>query len=133
MADKDKKKKGFFSKLFSGFQSKTPEADTSVVEEEKSEIKTQEPEIKKKEEKPQTEGSSKSTNIPTSAQLNRMKKADIAETAKEFGLDIDTKLTKVKMIEEFNAKIDGSSQKTSQEEALLIDSVGEILYSIFLA
>ena len=70
----DNKKKGFFSRLFGGISSV-------------SDKKTEE-EIK-----------NVASELPSLTSLNKLKKADIVETAKNFGLDLDISLTKVKLLE----------------------------------
>ena len=74
--NKDNKKQGFFSKLFGGFSSS-------------NENNTQEKTSKNKSE------------IPSKSALNKMKKADIVSIAKDNGLDLDIKLTKAMLLEEW--------------------------------
>ena len=90
----DNKKKGFFSRLFGGISSvsdkKTEEEIKDVVSE-----------------------------LPSLSSLNKMKKADIVETAKNFGLDLDLSLTKVKLLESWKTHFnleDNSAEKVPAEE-----------------
>ena len=71
---KEKKKKGFFSRLFGGLSA---------------------PEETKKEEISINE----TKEIPTKSALNKMKKADIVAVAKENGLELDINLTKAKLLD----------------------------------
>ena len=74
--NKDNKKQGFFSKLFGGFSSSNENNIQEKTPENKSEI-------------------------PSKSALNKMKKADIVSIAKDNGLDLDIKLTKVMLLEEW--------------------------------
>ena len=69
---KEKKKKGFFSRLFGGL--------SAPVETKKEEISVKE-----------------TKEIPSKSALNKMKKADIVAVAKENGLELDINLTKAKL------------------------------------
>ncbi len=73
---KDNKKKGFFSRLFGGL-SAPKETENEVTK------------------------SQDSVEIPTKSALNKMKKADIVDFAKENGLDLDINLTKAKLFGSF--------------------------------
>ena len=90
----DNKKKGFFSRLFGG---------TSSVSYKKTEEEIQDV----------------ASELPSLTSLNKMKKADIVDTAKNFGLDLDISLTKVKLLESwktyFNLE-DNSAEKTPAKE-----------------
>ena len=90
----DNKKKGFFSRLFGGISSV-------------SDKKTEE-EIK-----------NVASELPSLTSLNKLKKADIVETAKNFGLDLDISLTKVKLLESWKTHFnleDNSAEEVSAEE-----------------
>ena len=90
----DNKKKGFFSRLFGGISSV-------------SDKKTEE-EIK-----------NVASELPSLTSLNKLKKADIVETAKNFGLDLDISLTKVKLLESWKTHFnleDNSAEKVPAEE-----------------
>ena len=90
----DNKKKGFFSRLFGGISSV-------------SDKKTEE-EIK-----------NVASELPSLTSLNKLKKADIVETAKNFGLDLDISLTKVKLLESWKTHFnleDNSAEQVPAEE-----------------
>ena len=90
----DNKKKGFFSRLFGGISS---------VSDKKTEEKIQDV----------------ASELPSLTSLNRMKKADIVETAKNFGLDLDISLTKLKLLESWKTHFnleDNSAEKAPAEE-----------------
>ena len=74
--NKDNKKQGFFSKLFGGSSSSNENNTQEKTSENKSEI-------------------------PSKSALNKMKKADIVSIAKDNGLDLDIKLTKAMLLEEW--------------------------------
>ena len=82
--NKENKKKGFFSRLFGGSTS----PDESSVKDTSSDEKNA---------------------IPTKSALNKMKKADIVESAKEHGLDLDINLTKAKLLEQWDNHFNSSS------------------------
>ena len=75
--NKDNKKQGFFSKLFGGSSS----SNENNIQEKTSENKSE---------------------IPSKSALNKMKKADIVSIAKDNGLDLDIKLTKAMLLEEWD-------------------------------
>ena len=75
--NKDNKKQGFFSKLFGGLLS----SNENNIQEKTSENKSE---------------------IPSKSALNKMKKADIVSIAKDNGLDLDIKLTKAMLLEEWD-------------------------------
>jgi len=52
-------------------------------------------------------------DLPSKSALSKMKKADIVATAAEFGLELDIKLTKVKLLEAWNTHF---NQKTNIED-----------------
>ena len=87
---KDNKKKGFFSRLFSG----------SSVPKEKDSL-----------DKPAIE----SSDIPTKSTLNKMKKADIVSSAKDFGLNLDISLTKAKLLEEWDLHFNNKEDSVKAE------------------
>jgi len=89
---KDSKKKGFFSRLFGGL-SAPKETENEVT-------------------KPQD-----SAEIPTKSALNKMKKADIVDVAKENGLDLDINLTKAKLLEAFDLHFNQSSPPSAVDDA----------------
>ena len=89
---KDSKKKGFFSRLFGGL-SAPKETENEVT-------------------KPQD-----SVEIPTKSALNKMKKADIVDVAKENGLDLDINLTKAKLLEALDLHFNQSSPPSAVDDA----------------
>ena len=89
---KDSKKKGFFSRLFGGLS--TPKETENEVT------------------KPQD-----SVEIPTKSALNKMKKADIVDVAKQNGLDLDISLTKAKLLEAWDLHFNQSSNPSAVDDA----------------
>ena len=89
---KDNKKKGFFSRLFGGLS--TPKKIENEV------TKSQD-----------------SVEIPTKSALNKMKKADIVDVAKENGLDLDINLTKAKLLEALDLHFNQSSPPSAVDDA----------------
>ena len=98
--NKDNKKQGFFSKLFGGSSSSNENNTQEKTSENKSEI-------------------------PSKSALNKMKKADIVSIAKDNGLDLDIKLTKAMLLEEWDNHFNQdaalssniSKEVTAEEEA----------------
>ena len=89
--NKDKEKKGFFARLFEGATASSESKDSKDTE-------------------------TTSKEIPTISALNKMKKADIVESAKDLGLELDISLTKVKLVEAWQAHFN-PEQSTKKEEA----------------
>ena len=85
----DNKKKGFFSRLFGGSDTPKETSNTKPTSIEKDEI-------------------------PSLSSVKKMKKADIVDSAKAHGLDLDISLTKVKLIEAWELHF--NSSKVNQEE-----------------
>ena len=92
---KEKKKKGFFSRLFGGL---------SAPEEPKKE------EISIKETK----------EIPSKSALNKMKKADIVAVAKENGLELDINLTKAKLLDAWDIHFNESPSPSAVDDAATV-------------
>jgi len=90
--NEDNKKKGFFSRLFGG--SSSPEETNNEV-------------ITPKD----------SLEIPTKSALNKMKKADIVDVAKQNGLDLDISLTKAKLLEAWDLHFNQSSNPSAVDDA----------------
>ena len=90
--NKDNKKKGFFSRLFGG--SNSPKETNNEV-------------ITPKD----------SVEIPTKSALNKMKKADIVDAAKQNGLDLDISLTKAKLLEAWDLHFNQSSNPSAVDDA----------------
>ena len=92
---KEKKKKGFFSRLFGGLSS--PE-------------ETSKEEISIKETK----------EIPSKSALNKMKKADIVAVAKENGLELDINLTKAKLLDAWDIHFNESPSPSAVDDAATV-------------
>ena len=107
--NKETKKKGFFSKLFGG----SDNADASneleknaVIEDSKSLPQAEEASSASGTDDVTnaiTEPSKNKVNTLSKSVLSKMKKADIVLAAAELGLELDIKLTKVKLLESWNA------------------------------
>ena len=98
--NKDNKKKGFFSNLFSGFgsskQSKSEESSSKNLKDSSSD---------------------NLNDIPSKTALNKMKKADMVSVAKKHGLELDISLTKAKLLEEWEIHFDKSSAPSAVDDA----------------
>ena len=102
----DNKKKGFFSRLFGGFgASKEPEQVVSS-DEDIIEVPSEDPKVN-------TESISKTA-------LNKMKKADIVEAAKENGLDLDINLTKAKLLEAWDLHFNQPPSPSAVDDAATV-------------
>ena len=121
MSDKKKtKKKGFFARLF-GRSDSSLQNNEAQIEESVEEVK--QPVVEAVEEVKQpvveaetvTEEATKQLDLPSKTSLNKMKKADIVATAKEHGLELDIKLTKVKLLEAWDLYFD--KETIIEEEA----------------
>ena len=97
--NKDKEKKGFFARLFEGATASSENTDSKDTE-------------------------TTSKEIPTISALNKMKKADIVKSAKDLGLELDISLTKVKLVEAWQAHFD-PEQSSKKEEAPAEEVVAE--------
>ena len=86
---KDNKKQGFFSRIFGGNSSSKESSSTS-------------------------DSPKQNIELPTKTTLNKLKKADLVALAKENNLELDMKLTKAQMINEWehHFKI---NEKTTEE------------------
>ena len=93
--NEDNKKKGFFSRLFGG--SSSPEETNNEVTAPKD-----------------------SVEIPTKSALNKMKKADIVDVAKQNGLDLDISLTKAKLLEAWDLHFNQSSNPSAVDDAATV-------------
>ena len=101
MSDKKKtKKKGFFARLFGGSDSSL-QNNEAQIEEAVEGVKQSVVEAETV-----TEEATKQLDLPSKTSLNKMKKADIVATAKEHGLELDIKLTKVKLLEAWDLYFD---------------------------
>jgi len=113
MSDKkETKKKGFFSRLFSGSDSvdASNELETKGVEEDSSPLskveKVSTPPAVDNSVNTITESIAAKVDMPSKSALSKMKKADIVATAADLGLELDIKLTKVKLLEAWNTHFD---------------------------
>ena len=105
MADDNKKNKpGFFSRLFGISNKKNESIDVKIKEPKKE--------------------TSLTTDIPSKSSVSKMKKADIVELAKSYGLELDIKLTKALLLEAWVKhfeEIDTAASKQSSEEESLAE------------
>ena len=92
---KEKKKKGFFSRLFGGLSApeKTKKEEISINE---------------------------TKEIPSKSALNKMKKADIVAVAKENGLELDINLTKAKLLDAWDIHFNESSSPSAVDDAATV-------------
>ena len=90
--NKNNKKKGFFSRLFGGFG--TPKETQEEVSSNKDILE-----------------------LPNKSALNKMKKADIVQAAKENGLDLDINLTKAKLLDAWDLHFNQSSLPSAVDDA----------------
>ena len=65
-------------------------------------------------------------DIPSKANLSKLKKAEIAEVANKLGLDLDISLTKAKMIDEFASKFYQESEINPEEVKAEAEEVAEV-------
>ena len=124
MSDKkETKKKGFFSRLFSGSDSvdASNELETKVVEEDSSPLskveKVSTPPAADNSINTITESITAKVDMPSKSALSKMKKADIVATAADLGLELDIKLTKVKLLEAWNTHFDQTEEVTEEPVA----------------
>ena len=105
MTDDNKKNKpGFFSRLFGISNKKNESIDVKIKEPKKE--------------------TSLTTDIPSKSSVSKMKKADIVELAKSYGLELDIKLTKALLLEAWVKhfeEIDTAASKQSSEEESLAE------------
>ena len=101
---KDNNKKGFFARLFSGSDTSS---DTS-----KDTSNTDTP-------------STESKDIPSLTALKKMKKADIVDSAKDHGLDLDINLTKPQLIEAWELHFTQNSDSTDQDNEVSEVTISE--------
>ena len=92
---KEKKKKGFFSRLFGGLSApeKTKKEEISINE---------------------------TKEIPSKSALNKMKKADIVAVAKENGLELDINLTKAKLLDAWDIHFNESPSSSAVDDAATV-------------
>tara|TARA_B000000437_G_scaffold1390_1_gene1180 strand:+ start:1386 stop:2291 length:906 start_codon:yes stop_codon:yes gene_type:complete len=102
----DNKKKGFFSRLFGGFGASKEQEQVVSSDEDIIEAPSEDPKVN-------TESISKTA-------LNKMKKADIVEAAKENGLDLDINLTKAKLLEAWDLHFNQSPSPSAVDDAATV-------------
>ena len=124
MSDKkETKKKGFFSRLFSGSDSvdESNELETKGVEEDSSPLskveKVSTPPAADNSVNTITESITAKVDMPSKSALSKMKKADIVATAADLGLELDIKLTKVKLLEAWNTHFDQTEEVAEEPVA----------------
>ncbi len=124
MSDKkETKKKGFFSRLFSGSDSadESNELETKGVEEDSSPLskveKVSTPPAADNSVNTITESITAKVDMPSKSALSKMKKADIVATAADLGLELDIKLTKVKLLEAWSTHFDQTEEVAEEPVA----------------
>ena len=124
MSDKkETKKKGFFSRLFSGSDSvdASNELETKGAEEDSSPLskveKVSTPLAADNSVNTITESITAKVDMPSKSALSKMKKADIVATAADLGLELDIKLTKVKLLEAWNTHFDQTEEVAEEPVA----------------
>ena len=124
MSDKkETKKKGFFSRLFSGSDSvdASNELETKGVEEDSSPLskveKVSTPPAVDNSVNTITESIAAKVDMPSKSALSKMKKADIVATAADLGLELDIKLTKVKLLEAWSTHFDQTEEVAEEPVA----------------
>ena len=89
---KENKKKGFFSRLLGGFSRPKEEVINDPI-------------------------TSESKDIPSKSALNKMKKADIVEAAKNHGLELNVNLTKAQLLDSWNNHFSKTDTPSSVDDA----------------
>jgi len=124
MSDKkETKKKGFFSRLFSGSDSvdESNELEIKGVEEDSSPLskveKVSTPPAVDNSVNTITESIAAKVDMPSKSALSKMKKADIVATAADLGLELDIKLTKVKLLEAWSTHFDQTEEVAEEPVA----------------
>ena len=124
MSDKkETKKKGFFSRLFNGSDSVdvSNELETKGVEADSSPLskveKVSTPPAADNSVNTITESITAKVDMPSKSALSKMKKADIVATAADLGLELDIKLTKVKLLEAWNTHFNQTEEVAEEPVA----------------
>ena len=89
---KENKKKGFFSRLLGGFSRPKEEVINDPI-------------------------TSESKDIPSKSALNKMKKADIVEAAKDHGLELNLNLTKAQLLDAWNNHFSKTDTPSAVDDA----------------
>ena len=132
MSDKkETKKKGFFSRLFGGSDpiDKNNEPEIRGAEEDSKPIAEAEevsaPSAVDDVATPMGESAAAKLKLPSKSALSKMKKADIVATAAESGLELDIKLTKVKLLEAWDTHFNQETNLKDVKEPVAEESVAE--------
>ncbi len=132
MSDKkETKKKGFFSRLFSGSDSidASKELETKVVEEDSTPLskaeKVSPPSVADNSVNTITESVTTKVATLSKSALSKMKKADIVATAAELGLELDVKLTKDKLLEAWNTHFNRKEDIQNIKDEPVAEEVAE--------
>jgi len=129
--NKETKKKGFFSRLFgrSDPVETGNELEKNGAEEDSKPLNEAEkvsgPYAVDNAATAMTESAAIKVDLPSKTALNKMKKADIVASASEFGLELDIKLTKVKLLEAWNTHFSQKSNIEDIKEETVIKEVAE--------
>ena len=100
---KENKKKGFFSRLLGGFSRPKEEVINDPI-------------------------TSESKDIPSKSALNKMKKADIVEAAKDHGLELNLNLTKAQLLDAWNNHFSKTDTPSAVDDAasVMVESAKNI-------
>jgi large subunit ribosomal protein L19 len=129
--NKETKKKGFFSRLFgrsdpvetgNELEKKGVEEDSKPLNEAE---KVSGPSAVDDAATAMAESGAIKVDLPSKTALNKMKKADIVASASEFGLELDIKLTKVKLLEAWNTHFNQEANVQDIKEEPVVEEVAE--------
>jgi large subunit ribosomal protein L19 len=129
--NKETKKKGFFSRLFgrsdpvetgNELEKKGVEEDSKPLNEAE---KVSGPSAVDDAATAMAESAAIKVDLPSKTALNKMKKADIVASASEFGLELDIKLTKVKLLEAWNTHFNQEANVQDIKEEPVVEEVAE--------
>ena len=129
--NKETKKKGFFSRLFGGSNpvETSNELEKKGVEEDSKPLNEAEkvsgPSAVDDAATAMAESGAIKVDLPSKTALNKMKKADIVANASEFGLELDIKLTKVKLLEAWNTHFNQEANVQDIKEEPVVEEVAE--------
>jgi len=127
--NKETKKKGFFSRLFgrSDPVETNNELEIKGVEEDSKPLTEAEevlaPSAVDDAATAMAESVAIKVDLPSKSALSKMKKADIVATAAEFGLELDIKLTKVKLLESWNTHFNQKENIEDIKEEPVVEEV----------
>ena len=129
--NKETKKKGFFSRLFgrSDPVETGNELEKNGAEEDSKPLNEAEkvsgPSAVDDAATAMAESGAIKVDLPSKTALNKMKKADIVASASEFGLELDIKLTKVKLLEAWNTHFNQEANVQDIKEEPVVEEVAE--------